>query len=168
MRRIVWILTTATVLSGASPVQTAWTVLTTGVKSTNPVTRKQAITSLEVAGRLPRVVATLENALTDKDVEVREAAVNILCAIKSRSSIPKLQAAVNDSAPEGSFAAARALWDLSDPSGRHILVAVVEGDRASSSGLIKEQMRDAAKKLHNPAALSMIGMREGAGPFLGP
>lgn len=165
---MVWMVVTASALSGASPVQTAWTVLTGASKSTNPVTRKQAITSLEVAGRLPRALALVETALNDKDVEVREAAVNVLCAVKSKSSIPKLQAAVNDAAPEVSFAAARALWALGDTSGRDILVAVAEGDRASSSGLIKEQMRDAVKKLHNPAALAMIGMKEGAGAFLGP
>ena len=161
-------LITAGALSGASPVENAWKVITSATSSNSTVKRKQAVSALEIAGRDRRAVSIVEAALSDKEVEVRVAAVAVLCAVKSRSSMPKLRATLDDPAPEVSFAAARALWDLGDQTGRDILVAVALGDRASSSGLIREQMRDAVKKLHNPAALAVLGMKEGAGAFLGP
>jgi HEAT repeat protein len=117
---------------------------------------------------VPRAITLVESALSDKDLEVRQTAAAVLGAVDSKRSIPKLKALLEDQAPEVSFEAARALWVLGDASGRDVLMAVALGDRASSSGLLKEQMRDAMKKLHNPAALAMIGMKEGAGAFLGP
>src|SRR6476619_4580315 len=97
-------LITAGALSGASPVQKAWNVITTATSSNSTAKRKEAVAALEIAGRDRHAVSIVEAALADKDVEVREAAVAVLCAVKSRSSIPKLRAAVDDPAPEVSFA----------------------------------------------------------------
>jgi HEAT repeat protein len=158
----------ASLAHAANVVDTAWSIITQGINQTNSTKRKQAITGLECAGHVPRAVSVVENALGDKDVDVRQAAVSVLGAMRSKRSIPKLKAALQDPAPEVSFEAARALWALGDQSGRDILMAVAEGDRSNSSGLIKEQMRDAMKKLHNPAELAYMGVKEGAGAFLGP
>lgn len=158
----------ASAVGAENPVEKAWSIISAGAKQANPAKRKQAITGLECAGRVPRAVSMVESALGDKDLEVRQAAVSVLGAMRSKRSIPKLKAALQDPAPEVSFEAARALWALGDQSGRDILMAVAEGDRTSSSGLIKEQMRDAMKRLHNPAELAYMGVKEGAGAFLGP
>jgi HEAT repeat protein len=167
-RYIIVSLVLATMSAAETAVEAAWRTLSLGVKATNAARRKEAITACQVAGRVPRAVSFVEDALSDKDVDVRVAAVMVLGNLKSTRSISKLKAAMDDAAPEVSFEAARALWAMGDYSGRDILMAVAAGDRASSSGLIKEQMRDAMKKLHNPAELAMIGVKEGAGAFLGP
>jgi HEAT repeat protein len=114
------------------------------------------------------VVSILEAALIDKEVEMRQTAAAALGDIKSRASIPKLKEALSDVAPEVSFTAARALWNMGDKSGRDIFMEVLAGERADSGGLLKSSMRDAKAKLHNPAALAMLGIKESAGMFLGP
>jgi HEAT repeat protein len=56
---------------------------------------------------------------------------------------------------------------MDDPGGRAVLIAVLAGDRADSSGLVTSSMRDARLKLHDPKALLLLGVNQGAG-LLGP
>jgi HEAT repeat protein len=157
-----------TLAAEETPAEAAWATITDGVNSPNAIKRKDAISTLDAAGLNPRIVGLLETALSDKDVVVRQTAASVLGALKSRQSIPKLRAALQDPAPEVSFSAATALWNMKDPSGRDIFAAVAAGERGNSSGIMKEQIRDAKKKLHSPGTLAMMGIRESAGAFLGP
>ena len=116
----------------------------------------------------PKSVALVESAFDDKDYSVRQAACVALDQMKSRQSIPKLHEALNDKAPEVIFAAAKALYDLGDPTGREVLVAVLLGDQADSSNFFKISMHDMRAKMHDPKALALIGVKETAGAFLGP
>lgn len=148
--------------------ESAWHTLTMGVTDTNPNKRKQAVAGLEAGGNTPKLTAMAETALLDKDVDVRQTAAVVLGAMKSHSSIPKLTTALDDEAPEVSFMAARSLWLLGDRTGLAILTEVLKGERSESSGLVKSSIREAKHTLKNPAALTRIGIREGAGMFLGP
>jgi len=142
-------------------------VLTQATLDANPAKRVAVLASMGVIRPEPKPVALVEGMLADKDYGTRQAACSTLGEMKSRASIPKLKEALDDKAPEVVFAAARALYNMGDPAGRNVLIAVLEGDRANSSGLVASSMRDAKVKLHDPKALLLIGVNESAG-LLGP
>ena len=146
----------------------AWNILNNGMVESNPLKRSQTLTALGSIGLLPRALSLIEGALIDKDPVVRQTAVAVLGDMKSMGSIPKLKEALNDDAPEVTFTAAKALWDLGDHSGESIFIDVLAGERKSSEGLIKSSMRDAKSKLRNPAALAKMGVSEASGALLGP
>jgi HEAT repeat protein len=109
----------------------------------------------------PRPVGLVERLLSDRDTGNRQSACSTLGEMKARASIPKLHDALNDAAPEVVFAAAKALYEMGDPDGRAVLVAVLAGDRANSSGAVSASVREAKTKLHDPKALLIIGAKEG-------
>lgn len=115
-----------------------------------------------------KAVAMVVSALEDKDYSVRQAACVSLEQMKARQAIPSLKTALDDKAPEVAFAAAKALYTMGDPMGREVLVAVLLGDQADSSGFFKGSMHDMKEKMHDPKGLMLIGVKEGAGAFLGP
>jgi HEAT repeat protein len=115
-----------------------------------------------------RTVALVEASFDDKDYSVRQAACTALGQMKSRQSIAKLHDALNDKAPEVVFAAAKALYDLGDATGRNVLIAVLLGDQADSSSFFASSMHDMKAKMHDTKGLMMLGLKEGAGSFMGP
>ncbi|MEO8131716.1 MAG: HEAT repeat domain-containing protein [Bryobacteraceae bacterium] len=145
-----------------------WKVLTDGAAETNANKRKLALSSLAIAGPNPRAVTLVASLLKDKEVDVRETAAAVLGEMNSRAAIPMLLDALDDEAPEVNFAAARSLWNLGDRRGKDVLLAVLAGERGVSAGIVKGTMRDARKRLRDPAGLAMLGAKEGAGMFLGP
>jgi HEAT repeat protein len=156
-------------LVGAEDIEkTAWEVLNHALADGNPVKRSQALTALGLIGSTaPHVVDLLEAGLTDKDVTVRQTAAAVMGEIGARQTIPMLKKALDDESGEVSFAAARSLWQMGDSSGREIFWAVLAGEQKTGPGMIQGEIRDAKRKLRNPAALVKIGIDEGAG-FLGP
>jgi HEAT repeat protein len=166
MRPLLLILVLAATAAFAQP-PNPYDVLTQGTQDTNPAKRIVALIAMGVVHPDPKAVALVEGMLADKDYGARQAACSTLGEMKSRTSIPKLQDALDDKAPEVVFAAARSLYNMGDPAGRAVLIAVLEGDRANSSGLVSSALRDAKLKLHDPKALLLVGVNESAG-LLGP
>jgi HEAT repeat protein len=155
-------------LLAEDPVDRAWQTLDRGLHDSNPAKRVQAVTAMGIMRPHPKSVAMVESAFEDKDYSIRQAACISLGQMKSRASIPKLHSALDDKAPEVVFAAAKVLYDLGDPTGRSVLVAVLLGDQADSSSFFASSMHDMKAKMHDPKGLVMIGVKEGAGAFLGP
>lgn len=151
-----------------SPDEKAWQILQRGLSDGNPLKRADVLVAMGVMLPQPRVVAPIEGKLSDKEVNVRQAACAALGGIKSRTSIPKLRDALNDKAPEVVFAAAKALYDMGDPTGREVLIAVLSGDQSDSSGFVSSSIRDMRAKLHDPKAMLLIGATQGAGFIIGP
>ena len=110
----------------------------------------------------------MENALADKDVNVRVLAATSLGSIRARSAIPRLTDAVDDSAPQVSFAAVQALWRMGDRSTREILYEILTGERKTKPGVIKGKMNGAMEQMHDPKSLALIGINQASGAFLGP
>jgi HEAT repeat protein len=113
-------------------------------------------------------VSQIEGGLTDKDSQVRKAAVDVLGTMKSRGSIPKLRAALDDNSTVVSFAAARSLWAMGDTSGQDLFMEVLDGDRKASRGLVQGGLQQFHEEIHDPKALAELGSEEAAGIFLGP
>jgi hypothetical protein len=102
----------------AQPDKTAWDVLKLGLTDKNPEKRRQAVTAAGSIGLVPEAIQQVEQALHDIDPVVRQTAAAELADMKSLQSIPALKTEINDSSGEVAFAAAKALWDLGDVSGR--------------------------------------------------
>jgi len=146
----------------------AWAMLVAGINDEKVQKRTAAITALGAVGPQPRAVRSIEETLKDKDSSVRELAATTLGKMKARHSIPRLRNALEDNAPEVVFAAALSLWELGDRSGRDIFVEVLDGERKTSDGLVKSNLRDARRKFSSPGGLVLMGAKEAAGALFGP
>lgn len=155
-------------LFAQEPIDHAWQILDRGLHEKNPARRAQDVTAMGTMRPQPKSVALVESAFADLDYSVRQAACLSLGQMKSRASIPKLKEALNDKAPEVVFAAARALYDMGDPTGRQVLVAVLLGDQADSSSFFASSIHDMKAQMHDTKGLVLLGFKEGAGAFLGP
>jgi HEAT repeat protein len=146
----------------------AWDVLNAGLKDKNAEKRKAAVTAVGTIGATPKSVGILEDKLAnDPDPEVRQAAAGMLGDMKSRSSIPKLQQALQKE-DEVSFSAARALWAMGDRSGRALFEEIADGGHTEGPGAVEQAKRQARKTLHDPAALAKMGGEQAADALLGP
>jgi len=152
----------------AQPEKTAWDVLKVGLTDKNPEKRRQAVTATGSIGLLPEAIQSVEQALHDKEPVVRQTAAAELAEMKSTQSIPALKTEVDDSSGEVAFAAAKALWDLGDVSGRELIEDVLTGEHKTSEGLVSGAVQDAKRKMHDPKALAMMGFKEASGALLGP
>lgn len=131
----------------------------------NPDTRKIAVQSLSlIAAREPYLTKLSTILIQDKDVEVRLAAVTSLADLKSRKAIPALKKTLlDDQVPEVSFAAAKALYTLKDPSGQEALIDVLGKEMKISSNFLTKQMRDSVRMLHTPRPLFLFALKQGIG-----
>src|SRR5258708_9676584 len=138
-------------------------ILGGGLGDKNPDIRKQAVAALGLIGPREPYISQINNALKDKDVYVRLAAVSSLVDIKDKGTIPALENALNDDAPEVSFSAARALWTLDDAGGRAALLAVLSGESKTSSKFLTAQKKDILRMFHTPKKLIIFAMQHGVG-----
>jgi len=161
--RLLTVLLIATYVFAQTPDEVAWRILEHGVHEGNPIKRRQAILAMSLVRPTVRPVALISDALQDKEASVREAACATLGEINARTSIPKLQIAVADPVPEVTFAAAKALYAMGDQTGVNILTEVLLGEQSDASGFVSGSIRSMRLKLHDPKALLMLGVNEGAG-----
>ena len=147
---------------------TPWQVLSSGATDHNARRRAEAIAALGTMVPTPRVLHLIEKALDDKDASIRQVAAMNLGQMHARRSIPKLRKALDDPAPEVSFAAAKALWSMGDRSGREIFIRILSGEKSSSPGLIKGEVEATKKELEDKKKLAIIGATEAASSLFGP
>jgi HEAT repeat protein len=140
----------------------ASTLLNISLKDKNPDTRMHAVQALGLVSPSEPYLSQLEAMLDDKDVLVQLATITSLVDLKNQRTVPTLLKALDSNVPEVSFAAAKALWALEDPSGHEALVAVLSGDSKTSSGFITKQKRDALRMLHTPQTLFLFAVTMGA------
>ena len=166
----VWasILLMATLSYSQAPSTTAWNVLVQAMLEGNPEKRIDAIAALATLSKKPQAVRLIEAALKDKDASVRVTAAEALGEMESQRSVPALKAGLDDSAPEVSFAAARALWQLGDHSGREIFLAILAGQRKGERGAMRTQIGAARKKLRHPLGLGIEQVKSQGAALLGP
>lgn len=165
-KRLALFLLSAIALSG----QTAFTtdakcteLLKHALGAHNPDTRKQAVVALSLASDRSSLLPLLIAMDDDKDVQVRLAVVASLADVKSKAAIDTLHKALQDSVPEVSFAAAKALWNLHDPAGKQALLSVLEGETKTASGYFTAEMRQALRMMHTPATTFLYAVRQGMG-----
>jgi HEAT repeat protein len=147
----------------------ARSLLENSLKEKNPDTRKHAVQALGLVSPREPYLSQLESMLEDKDVEVRLAAITSLVDLKDDRTVPALRTALESDVPEVSFAAAKALWTLNEPTGREALLSVLSGETKTSSGFITRQKRDALRMLHTPKTMFLFVVQQGANfsPIIG-
>jgi HEAT repeat protein len=138
-------------------------IIERALKDKNPDTRKQAVIALSLGGPREPFLSELEAMLSDKDVEVRLAAISSLADLKNRRTAGALHKALNDDVPEVSFAASKALFGLSDPAGKEALLAVLSGETKVASGFFTKQKRDSLRLVHTPKTMFMFALKQGIG-----
>jgi HEAT repeat protein len=129
----------------------------------NPDIRKQAVAALGLIGPREPYLHEIANALSDKDLQVRLAAVASLVDLKDKATADLLDKALQDPAPEVSFAAAQALLGLGDPRGREALLAILRGESKTQSGFLTAQKRDTLRMFHTPRTLMIFAVKQGIG-----
>lgn len=132
------------------------TTIENGLQSKNPEVRKQAVQSMALLGGWEPYQSRIEAMIRDKDVNVRVAAIMSMMVGPSDNTIDVLKNSLKDPAPEVSFAASKALFVLNDPAGEKALVAVLNGDAKTTSGLIAQQKREAQEMLHDPTKTTLF------------
>lgn len=137
--------------------------LQAGLDSKNPDTRKQTAVALSLASSSGKLEDQLLKLLDDKDVQVRLAAISSLAELRDKRATAAITKAMDDSVPEVSFAAAKALWGLKDMAGRDALISVLEGESKTSSGLFTSKKRETLRLMHTPRTAFFTVVREGAG-----
>ncbi len=138
-------------------------LITKALRDNNPDTRKLAAVALSLGGQREPFLSELEKLLDDKDVEVCLATVASLYDLKGKRATLLLHKALNSDVPEVSFAAAKALFLLSDPAGKEALLSVLANESKVASGYLTKQKRDALRMLHTPRALFMFAFKKGIG-----
>jgi HEAT repeat protein len=152
----------------AQPEKTAWDVLKSGLADTNPLNRRQAVTATGSIGLNPEAVRLVEAALRDNDSLIRATAAAELGEMKSRQSFPALKAALDDPSGEVGYAAAKALWDMGDKTGRGFLEDVVAGQQRATDGGVKGALHRANRLRYDPKAMTVLAAKEASGALLGP
>lgn len=152
----------------AQPEKIAWDVLKQGFDDKDPDKRRQAITATGSIGLTPDAIHLVEEGLQDKEPIVRETAAAELAEMKSTQSIGALKAAMDDPSGEVTFAAAKALWDLGDLSGKDIITEVLTGEQKTSPGPVSSAVQEIKRKMHDPKALALVAFNEVTGTLLGP
>ena len=138
-------------------------ILGMGLGDKNPDIRKQAVAALGLIGPREPYISQIGNALSDKDVYVRLAAVASLVDLKDKGTADTLDKALHDDAPEVSFAAARALLGMNDARGRKAMLAILHRDAKTESGFLTAQKRDTLRMFHTPKTLMLFAIKQGVG-----
>jgi HEAT repeat protein len=167
VRLAIALLISATLLI-AQPEKTAWDVLKPGLVDTNPLTRRQAVTATGSIGLDPEAVRLVEAGLKDNDSLIRATAAAELGEMKSQQSFPVLKAALDDPAGEVGYAAAKALWDMGDKTGRGFLEDVVAGQQNATDGGVKGALHRANRLRYDPKAMAVLSAKSASGALLGP
>ena len=154
-----------------SETNAAWELLKTALSDSKTQARPARLDAVSALGTLSDFAPAqklLRDAAKDPDRYLRFAAVAAMGASKAELFIPDLRTALEDSAPEVSFAAAVSLWKMHDHTGENVLYAVLAGDRKVKQGVVGSGLHEADQDLHTPSKLAEIGAEQGAYALLGP
>jgi HEAT repeat protein len=151
----------------AAPQDDAWSVLDKALQDDSDHKRMALAALATVTGPNPKAVLHAESALEDKDPLVRQSAALALGQMKAKEAIPYLKKALDDTG-EVAFAAAKALTDIGDPSGRDMLIEVLAGERKDTPSMMTNAMRTAKNKVRHPSGLILIGAEDATGAMFGP
>jgi HEAT repeat protein len=155
-------------ISAPSAQDQAWAALDQSLKSGGTDHKIQALAALAtIRDSNAEAVKRAEAALADKDAQIRQAAALALGQMKAKEAVPLLIHALDDTG-EVAFAAAKALTDIGDPSGREMLLAVLAGERKDTPSLKTNAVRDAKHRLRHPQGLVLMGAEDAAGAMFGP
>src|SRR3954454_14008902 len=95
--------------------------------------RREAALALSLVPAKDPASALLDQLVTDKDYQVRVAAVDTLGELNDKKRTALVRMALSDNVPEVAFAAAKALYNLKDPEGSQALLSIYDGETKGRS-----------------------------------
>jgi HEAT repeat protein len=148
----------------SSEVERARTVLRDGFDSGDFTVRVQVIQAVGLVGQTEALRTRLEGLLQDPNVSVRVAAVNAIADLKFTASLPALRKCLQeDTTPEVTFAAAKALYGMHDPAGESWLADVYDGTERAKSNVLHSQMRKFVGNFHSIESAGEFLVTSGVG-----
>src|SRR5690242_9332444 len=149
------------------PRQRAWAVLDKSLKARSGGKRQALAAIATIACPDEDAVKRAEEALQDKDPQVRQSAALALGPLHSPDAIPYLKEALGDT-NEVAFAAAKSLIDLGDKAGEDMLIAVISGERKNTPGILTNAVREAKRRVGHPQGLLIMGAEDATGAMFPP
>lgn len=147
----------------AGPLDDARRALTEAAHNKEGDERREAALALSLVLAKDPIAALLDHLVTDKDYQVRVAAIDTVGELNDKSRVDLLKSALNDDVPEVAFAAAKALYNLKDPAGLQALFSVYEGETKGRSGYFQKEMRDSWRRLKTPRSAFLFAVQNGVG-----
>jgi len=147
-------------LAWSQSAEQARIVLRDGFVEKSPEKRREVAVALSMAPAKDEVADLLTALAKDKDVLVRQAALDSLVDLGDRTRYPIIKEALQDSVPEVTYAAARALWKIGDPVGAELLEDIFAEEAKAKSNFAKSEMRKVMRKLKTPqSAILFVAQR---------
>jgi len=119
---------------------TAWTVLNTGLENTDTTVRVRATRELgELDGNAKAEAAAISALKNDKQPQVRAAAAQALGDMGAKDAKADLYEAFQDTEPSVIIAAAHSLVQLGDDRGYNVYYAILTGQQKTGTSLTDQQ-----------------------------
>jgi HEAT repeat protein len=142
----------------------AWEILHAGLAFEGTEKRVKAVTALGLMKSNSEAEKLAMYALKDSKGDVRAAAANALGMMEARQAKPALEAALDDNEPAVVLAAANSLLLLKDTNFAYdIYYGVLTGTMRTNNGVVKEQIKEQLKILHDKKKIAELGIEQGVG-----
>jgi HEAT repeat protein len=142
----------------------AWEILNAGLAFEGTEKRVKAITALGLMKGNMEAEKLAIDALKDSKGDVRAAAANALGTMQAKRAKDSLEAALDDSEPAVVLAAANSLMLLKDANYAYdVYYGVLTGTMRTNNGVIKEQIKEQLKILHDKKKIAELGLEQGVG-----
>jgi len=142
----------------------SWEILHGGLEMDNTEKRVKAVTALGLMKGNAEAEKLAIAALKDQKTDVRVAAATALGSMHAvRAKIP-LEVALDDNEPAVVLAAANSLMLLKNSNFAYdIYYGVLTGTVRTNNGVIKEQIKEQMKILHDKKKIAQLGLEQGIG-----
>ncbi len=147
-------------LAWSQSAEHARTVLQDGFAEKSPEKRREVAVALSMVPAKDPVADLLALLAKDKDELVRQAALESLVDLGDRARYPLIKEALQDTVPEVTYAAARALWKVGDPAGAELLEDIYAEEAKAKSNFARSELRKMMRKLKTPqSAILFVAVR---------
>ena len=144
--------------------QRAWLTLHDGVGIDNTDKRAKAVKALGLLTGNIEAEKLATAALKDEKGDVRAAAATALGNMRATRAKQVLEAALDDSEPAVVLASANSLLLLKDADFAYdVYYGVLTGTVRTNKGVVREQIRDQMKILHDKKKIAELGLEQGVG-----
>jgi len=142
----------------------SWEILHGGLEIDNTEKRVKAVTALGLMKGNAEAEKLAIAALKDQKTDVRVAAATTLGSMHAVHAKTPLEVALDDNEPAVVLAAANSLMLLKDSNFAYdIYYGVLTGTMRTNNGVIKEQIKEQMKILHDKKKIAQLGLEQGIG-----
>jgi HEAT repeat protein len=142
----------------------SWEILRGGLEIENTDKRVKAVTALGLMKGNAEAEKLAITALNDKKADVRAAAATALGSMHAVRAKTPLEVALDDTEPAVVLAAANSLMLLKDSNFAYdIYYGVLTGTMRTNNGVIREQIKEQMKILHDKKKIAQLGLEQGIG-----